>query len=403
MRRAGSLLVRTVALLLPALAGLWLAGCRANGKAAGVGGLARPSAMPDPVRAVWVARFHYRYPDDVRAIVSNCARLGCNTVLWQVRGNGTVAYRSRIEPWSCEFGYRDPGFDPLAVAVDEAHRQGLRIEAWVNLMPGWSGKAPPPVRNQLCHTHPEWFLHDGAGRRQPLNDQYVILNPCLPEVRRYLVSVVEELITNYAVDGVHLDYVRYAWETTRNARDLYPRDARTVALFRNVTGKNPDDAPQAWDAWRANQLTRVVADIRQMMERRRPGVTLTAAVWSDPHVGYDGYLQNGLAWLRSGLLDAAYPMAYTEQPQTFSGYVQTYHRLAPGCRVIPGLGIYKHKTADQMRSQLQVCSASGGDFALFSYDSLLPTHGDRGKKQPDPQRDALRHLRRDVLTEFNRR
>ena len=64
--------------------------------------------MPDPVRAVWVARFHYRYPDDVRAIISNCARLGCNTVLWQVRGNGTVAYRSRIEPWSGEFNHRDP-------------------------------------------------------------------------------------------------------------------------------------------------------------------------------------------------------------------------------------------------------------------------------------------------------
>jgi uncharacterized lipoprotein YddW (UPF0748 family) len=359
--------------------------------------------MPEPVRAIWVARFHYRYPNDVRAILRNCAKLGCNTVLWQVRGNGTVAYRSQIEPWSREFYHEDPGFDPLALAVAEAHASGLRIEAWVNLMPGWKGKDPPPIRNQLYHTHPEWFLHDATGRRQPLNDHYVILNPCLPEVRRYLTSVMEEIVANYDVDGIHLDYVRYAWETTKDARSRYPRDARTLALYRRETGKHPDDDPAVWDAWRANQLTRLVHDIRRMMEQRNPGATLTAAVMADPQRGYHECFQNGPAWLRSGLVDAVYPMAYTERSDIFAGYVRTYHQLAIGRRVIPGLGIYKHETPEQMRSQLQLCAANGGDFALFSYESLLETHQDRARKPPNRTRDeSLRRVRRDVLGEFRR-
>ena len=121
-----------------------LGGCHSDGKTTlpRPTGRAQPRPMPSPVKAVWVARFHYRFPDDIRTIMRNCARAGLNTVLWQVRGEGTVLYPSRIEPWSAEYAYRDPGFDPLQIAVEEAHRHGLRIEAWVNVMPGWKGSQP---------------------------------------------------------------------------------------------------------------------------------------------------------------------------------------------------------------------------------------------------------------------
>lgn len=370
-----------------------------------------PLPMPGPVKAVWVARFHYHYPDDVRAIIRNCAELGFNTVLWQVRGDGTAMYRSRIEPWSGEYNHRDPGFDPLAVAVEEAHKHGLRLEAWVNVMPGWRGPKPPPMQNQLHYTHPEWFLHDSAGKRQPLSTLdpktnkptsfYVILNPCLPEVRRYITSVVEEIVTRYDVDGVHLDYVRYAWETTKNAAKLYPRDAKTLALYRRQTGKSPDDSPTDWDHWRMNQLTRLVSDIRDVIERRRSGATLTAAVIADPARAFREHFQNAPAWLSAGLVDALMPMAYTTDADRFSANVRAYRRAAPQGRIIPGLGIYKHAAPAPMRAQLERCQAWGGEYALFSYDSLLSNHTDRAAKKPNPQRLAQRRTRLNVLRSFN--
>lgn len=362
----------------------------------------RPPAqrLATPTRAVWVARFHYRTPDDVRTIIRNCAQLGANTVLWQVRGEGTVQYRSRFEPWSREFDYRDPGFDPLEIAVREAHARGLRIEAWMNVLPGWKGPTPPPIQDQLWHQHPDWFLHDAAGRRQPLGDFYVILNPALPEVRDHLANLAMELAANYAIDGLHLDYVRYAWETTPNAAKLYPRDARTIELFERETGKSPDAAPAAWDQWRAFQLTRAVARLRGVLNEQRPGATLTAAVRPDPVDAQRGYLQSAVEWLRSGYIDAAYPMAYTDKLNVFTRNISAYRSAAPGTRIIPGIGVYRLTTADQLRAQLESCRNWGGDIALFSYESLHPTDKDRRAGGANRDEQMQRAMRKRVLAEF---
>lgn len=360
----------------------------------------RPSpALREPTRAVWVARFHYRSPEDVQTIIRNCARLGLNTVLWQVRGEGTVAYRSQLEPWSREFDYRDPGFDPLAIAIEVAHQNGVRLVAWVNTMPGWNGKEPPPMPNQLYNAHPDWFLRDDQGRGQKLDGHYVVLNPCLPQVRDYLAAVIDELVANYDIDGVHLDYIRYAWDTTPKARQRFPRDAQTLALFAADTGQTPDNAPAVWDKWRADQLTRLVAGIRETMRQRRPNLPLTAAVWGSAQRGYEDYLQSGPHWLHSGLLDAVYPMSYTDKLATFADYVEAYRAVGPGDRVIPGVGVYKHETPPGLAEQLDYCLQTTGEFALFSYDSLHATAGDRNQTDPAKlnAKNAQRAQRRELL------
>lgn len=387
--------------------------CRTPGKRANVSTTQRVAAAPliEPVRGVWVARFHYRYPDDVRTIMANCAKLGFNTVYWQVRGEGTVAYPSQIEPWSREYGHADPGFDPLAIAVAEAHRHGLRIEAWVNVMPGWKGPEPPPADlepAQLYRAHPEWFIRDASGRAQPLgtvdnkgrasSSFYVILNPCLPAVRAHIAAVVDEIVTYYDVDGVHLDYVRFAWDTTPNARSNFPRDETTLALYRATTGRHPDDDAEAWNAWRANQLTRLVALLRDVVQRKRPGASLTAATWRNPMTGYHEYLQNSVAWLRTGLIDAALPMAYTKDLDALIADIEVYHKLAPHACVVPGLGVYKHDQAVQTRAQVAQCQRWGGNFAVFSYESLYSTHGDRGSSEKTRARkETVRRVRRAAL------
>src|SRR6185436_17598522 len=78
--------------------------------------LGAPPAGSDEIRAIWVTRFEYQTESDVKAIVANCAALGFNTILFQVRGQADAYYRSSIEPWAERLGGRDPGFDPLEVA-----------------------------------------------------------------------------------------------------------------------------------------------------------------------------------------------------------------------------------------------------------------------------------------------
>lgn len=358
---------------------------------------ARP--MVRPVRAIWVARFHYRYENDVRVIIRNIAAMGFNTVLWQVRGEATVTYPSTIEPWPAEFEFKDPGFDPLAVAVEEAHANNLRIEAWFNVLPGWKGEKPPESPNQLYNTRPQWFLYDASGKRQPLGDFYVLVNPALPEVRQYIASVARELLDRYDVDGLHLDYVRYAWDLERGARKRYMRDPRTLELYKRETGRKPDDDAKRWDEWRIAALTQLVSDIRATVRTARPGATLTAAVRPDPNDARNNYFQDSAGWLKRGLLDAAFPMVYTEKMKVFEKNVASYRQVGRGV-IVPGIGAYLQQSVETTRSQLDRCRAWGGDFAIYSYDSLLPSHVDRTPKKPGPAEQSLRIKRREVLGGF---
>ena len=100
-----------------------------------------PLRAPE-VRAIWVTRWDYRSAADVRTILGNCRSLGLNRVYFQVRGRSDAFYRSNLEPWAEELGGRDPGFDPLAVAIAEARKQDLELHAWANVLAGWKGRSP---------------------------------------------------------------------------------------------------------------------------------------------------------------------------------------------------------------------------------------------------------------------
>lgn len=177
-----------------------------------------PEAAPEPNpalpsgewRAVWVsylewARMDFSSEEAFRAaaaeLLDNCAALGLNTVIAQVRPFGDALYESSLFPWShlCTGTQgQGPGFDPLDVLVTEAHGRGLSLEAWVNPYRLKSSAAMPPsiADTNLINIHPEWCCTVGDG---------VYLNPAVPEAAAYVVQGVAELVEKYAVDGIHFD------------------------------------------------------------------------------------------------------------------------------------------------------------------------------------------------------
>lgn len=348
------------------------------------------------IRAIWVTRWDYRSARDIPAIMENCRSAGFNTVLFQVRGNGTAFYRSRIEPWADELGGRDPGFDPLAVACKEAHRRGLSLHAWVNAMPGWRGNKPPANRKQLYWAHPDWFWRDASGRRQPLG-WYNSLNPCYPEVRRYLVAVMREIVNRYPVDGLHLDYIRFPneWHKSylprRHVPD-YPRDARTLALFRRATGHTPESAPRLWNGWRTEQVTRVVRDIHSMMLSVRPKACLSAAVGAAPSESKRRHFQDSRGWLAEGLVDAVFPMNYAGDMKLFTERTRVWSGMRSRVPVVTGV-MFDGRDAATVVKQIERARASSPHFAAFAYNSLFErpgrlVRGDRSRESA--QRSALR-------------
>ena len=357
----------------------------------GCAGPKRVAAPRDVFRGLWITRWDYRSSEDVDRCLDEAARLGVTDVFFQVRGQADAFYRSALEPWGHQLG-GDPGFDPLARAVRRAHRRGLRLHAWVNVYPLWKGLEPPADPDHAWRRHPDWRLHDDSGRAQPLNDHYVVADPTLPAVQDHIAAVLVDLCSRYEVDGLHLDYVRFVSDRL-DLVQLWPGDDASLARWRAAGGVgDPRTEPETrarHRAWIRGEITLLVRRLSRECRAVRPDIEMSAAVLRRPDRARDSYLQDAVAWLDEGLVDRIMPMIYTRDIQRFTTDLAAWRAVAPGPRISPGIGVYKHEPSD-LAPQMAATTGTAG-WSLFAYSSLV--------ESADPEQDhgkVARQRRRDL-------
>lgn len=361
-----------------------------------------------------MTRFDYKTEEDVRTILANCASLGANTVLFQVRGNADAYYRSSLEPWGALLGGKDPGYDPLETAIREARKHGMALHAWINVLPAWRGTTPPEDPEHVYNKHPDWIVVNQKGERQPLNEHYVALNPVLPEVQGYVAKIARDIAERYDIDGLHLDYIRFYVDDGGD----YSYDERTLTLFGFLTGGTPKEKPEAWTAFRRAAVTETVAAIRCAVRNVKPGLPITAAVF--PSVaGRKKTHQDAEGWAAAGLVDALFPMDYTGDAKKFDGFLEEtkrcFSRVSAGAATVtsgggeplrtraevpvyPGIGIYRHKTVETTTNQIRRARESGArGFCFFSYAGFFPTDDATYKDEAVELRAARREAVRALL------
>jgi len=356
-------------------------------------------ASPSDFRGLWVTRWDYRTAEDVREIIANAASIATTDVFFQVRGQADAFYESRLEVWGHELlldrpaGSTTPGFDPLALAVREAHRRGMRVHAWINVFPVWKGTTPPANPRHLYHTRPQWRLHDAEGKPQPLNDHYVILNPVLPEVQDHIVEVARDIVRRYEIDGLHLDYVRFVADTM-DGRTLYPGDPRSIEMFKAATGRRGVESPEdraAYREWIASRITDLVRRMGGEAALARPGVALTAAVWRRPDLARGQQLQHADTWLRERTLARAIPMLYTTDDRQFADDLRAWRDAVPGRPIAPGIGSFRHGPGQTPR-QIEMAGLDRG-YCLFAYHAFFES------ANPEEPKDAAAIAKRRALRE----
>lgn len=175
-------------------------------------------------RAVWISYLEYQsilqgktekqFRNNIKTMFSNLYSDGFNTVFVHVRSHSDAMYDSDIFPWSvyCTGTEgKDPGFDPLEIMVSEAHSAGLKIEAWINpyRIKGTSDTS------KISKSSPAYSWLD-SGKVIVLNNG-IVYNPADEEVIELIVSGVEEIVSNYDVDGIHFD--DYFYPTTAESFD----------------------------------------------------------------------------------------------------------------------------------------------------------------------------------------
>jgi uncharacterized lipoprotein YddW (UPF0748 family) len=264
------------------------------------------------------------------AMLDSLKRLNVNTVLLQTRLRGNVIYPSKIEPFAhvlTGVEGRDPGYDPLAFAIEECHKRGMQLHAWIVTMPLGTDEhvsrqgslALSRKKKNLCtHYTGQWYMEPGN-----------------PGTAEHITGIVKEIVSNYNVDGIHLDYIRYPDRTTG-----YP----DASLYRKY-GKG-----QSLASWRRGNITRVVNAVYGAVKELKPWVRVSCSPLGKYDTlsryssrGWDAYnsvYQAAQEWVRDGVMDILFPMLYFEG-NNFYPFVLDWLENSSGRHIVPGIGIYR--------------------------------------------------------------
>lgn len=293
-------------------------------------------------RAAWLTTVGgYDWPDGVKDATAQQTNLknmihsikaaNCNAVVMQVCCNSDAMWPSSILPWSSVLTGtlgKDPGYDPLAIAVQTAHNDGLEIHAWLNPLRIGSTSTVRPA-NHPAVMHPDWVQTYGSN---------YYWDPGNPEVISYLKSVAVELMTKYDLDGLHIDDYFYPDGLKADKKEW--NDDALYALY---------GGGLSLEKWRESNINKVVKALYDGVKETKPnkifGVSpagrlpLTRYLYADP-----------VQWVEQGTVDYLAPQVYWPHSHSTAPFLSTMNTwkevtLAGGADnqipVITGLAVYR--------------------------------------------------------------
>ena len=289
-----------------------------------------------------------RQKAELRDILDKLQRANINTVLLQTRVRATSIFQttdvSYNEPWDgCLSGVpgKSPGYDALKYAIDECHRRGMELHAWVVTIPvgKWNGYGCKELRKK----HGDMLIKIG-------DEGY--MNPADIRTSQYLSRYCSDITRRYDIDGIHLDYIRY------------PESMKKL--------------PKA-DEGRRN-ITRIVRSIHDAVKVQKPWVKMscspvgkhddTRRFWSHGWNARSRVFQDAKEWMREGLMDMEFPMMYF-RGNNFYPFAVDWQEGSCGKIMVPGLGIYFLHPKEQnwpigdITRELYVLRQQGMGFCMF--------------------------------------
>lgn len=301
-----------------------------------------------------------RQKEELRKLLNQLQEAGINVVVLQTRIRGTVIYPSRYEPWDdCLTGKygRSPGYDPLQFAVEECHKRGMELHAWLVCIPLGSTKKQRAYgresitmrRSNLCQkASSEWFMR-----------------PNQQATADYLGDLCAEIVEKYDVDGISLDYIRYP-EAQYHFKDQCTAAQRRENISRIVQRIHERVRPLA--AW-VKLSSSPIGKYRDLRRYSSHGWNCYDAVYQDPQ-----------RWLREGWQDWMMPMMYFRGDQ-FYPFLFDWQENSARHPVAVGLGAYQldpregKLSLSEIRAQMHTARRSGiGGVAFYRAEYLVKNY-----------------------------
>lgn len=371
-------------------------------------------------RAIWLDRgtiVQAGGPAELKIIMQKLHRAGINIVYFEALNAGFPLYQSAmLKP--------NPliqGWDPLQAAAEEGHRLGMEVHAWVwcfavgnrrhNDLIGKPSAYAGPVLEDNGLMSEALRGRDGGLNMDPRQNEYW-LSPASPKGREFLINAYKEILTRYPVDGLHLDYIRYPFQTGGTRMGFEPIGKDRFAQSTGMNLDNLDDYTlRMWIAWKTYQVSSFVQQVSEMVHQTRPEVKISAAVFPMKRESRIVSIQQDWeTWVDNGWVDMLNPMSYTTDPdklQSIYEYVSTSSQKRT--LFYPGIAL-KHLDGSTLVSQLEALREKGGMgstlFAGAYLDSeKVDTLGLGPYKDTSslpPHRDAFRALQT-LVTEYDQK
>jgi len=339
------------------------------------------------LRALWVVRDALASPRAVERMIDFATQAHIHLIFVQVRGRGDAFYRSELVPPGEELEFGLDTFDPLEHVLVLARQAGISVHAWVNVYYVWSNPDERPPAGHVLTQHPEWALSDGAGmpmverklqwwQQEGIEGYY--LSPGLPEVRRHLLQVVGEILSNYSIDGIHLDYVRYPgrdWGFDAAGRtDFALRwGVDPVRLRVERESMEASIGPRAVSVMDSLYIESRVAAIDSLVIGLRAlagDLPLSAAVMPDAEVARYEKGQGWMRWVHRRWMDFVVPMMYNDRPGDARERVRILHNSIGHDRLLAGLALHDGRHLYLPRLIIALREEYTLGYSLFSYNVL---------------------------------
>ena len=367
-------------------------------------------AQPE-IRAIWLDRgtiVKAGNEAELAKIFDKLAQAGINTVFFETINASYPIYPSQVAPQQNPLIH---DWDPLATAVKLAHARGMELHAWV-----WVFAAGNSRHNEIINVnhdylgpvltaHPDWANYDNKGNIIPIGQTKPFLDPANPQVKEYLIKLYTEIVTNYQVDGIQLDYIRYPFQDPFVGRTYgYGKAAREQ--FQQQTGIDPlDISPsqrdlwQKWTVFRTQQVDNFVAELSQTLRQKRKNLILSVAVFPLPeYERIEKIQQHWEVWARRGDIDLIIPMTYALDTPRFQRLAQPWINstklgatlLVPGIRL---LSLSSMGAFDQLQLVRDLPVSGYALFAAENFNDELEQilNSTQGiKNEPMPQRQPFR-------------
>ncbi|APB32563.1 hypothetical protein GlitD10_0262 [Gloeomargarita lithophora Alchichica-D10] len=333
------------------------------------------------VRAMWLDRetiVAARGEAGLVPIFERMRAAGVNLVFFETVNAGYPIYPSRVAP------QQNPltrGWDPLAAAVKLAKERNMELHPWVWVFAVGNRRhnailgQPTGYLGPVLSAYPEWANRDNRGSVIPPRQDKPFLDHAHPQAREYLLRLFEEIVTRYEVDGLHLDYIRYPFQS---GGVPYGYGSASRQIYQQLTGIDPltlnpgQPEWQNWTEWRTEQVTSFVTTVNQRLKQKRPELVLSTAVfaYSRPSRLYR-LQQDWETWAVTGAVDMVVLMSYAEDTQGLQDLLKPAIPVSAPVLFLPGISLMR-TTPTAVVDQVQAVrnSSLGAGYVLFAMSHL---------------------------------